>query len=258
MPMQKSSTTPLSHINNSQSETKADDRYEYFVITNDLLKPLSDRFFAAAKAQGHISEELDNAAKTVIEDRQHFAEGIAKILDTLSLYDHTEVVIGTPINSTPSKENLPIQGAQSLPVEIFIQSTKPYQPTKTLSVPQKKRRLPLTAITIENNGFTIEGEYISGMTTGSQSGRLLKLILREDLEGIIPYKLIDETFRVNSDDYKTRGAIIHDLKVILRNNKLKLNMDRKSGINKYTIKSLTKYVRKPRARKKAAKAIKSG
>lgn len=213
--------------------------YETLVINTEQLKHLSDGLLAAIKFYEESAVRINKVFEGVIEGQLQIARTLQKVTDALSVFDQINVVITKlSINRFP---------------QIFVQPNQQYQKLKILPQPQRKKQLSLAAVSIEGQGFVLEGQYIKGMTMESKAGKLFQLMLRQDLAGVIPDKLIGETLRADASDYQTWGFVLRDLKEILAGNKLTLDMERYRAISKYKVRSLTRRIRKQRKRKRTVK-----
>lgn len=219
--------------------------FEYYAVTSKQLGQFADAALKVTNVYSQLAEGLIGPARVMIEAQKRMADYVYHIAKILTTFNQINFVI--PI---PRQDYYDLPNPPALP--IYIQPDNPYMPIKAIPSGKKKQELPLTAIKIEGKGFMVEGEYIKGITLSSKTGKLLQLMLREDLQGVIPYKLIGEAVGMEPDDYRAWGFVMRDLKqILIEKKKLKLDMERYKGIEQYKINSLTKYLRRPRKSKKS-------
>lgn len=230
---------------------KEQEAYQFITITGKQMQNMVAGLSEAIRSYAEFSQSLAGVIKETVEFQMKFAEQVKSILESFSIFDQINVLIQIP-------KTAPTYESQAEPVRIFVQPNEPYEPSKSLPSPKRKRDLPLTAVQIEGKGFTLDGEYIKGMTRYSNVGKALELAMRSDLKGMISDKLLDEALGIEpwQGNYEVRGYVFRDLQKILAGNKLKLNIKRYRAIQKYKIESITKYIRKPRMTKKLDKTTK--
>lgn len=243
MPKQKNKSSDLVIIPQKVIFSKPQlSDFKYVVIPTEQLVFTAELFDNLAKSYSAVVDQLQEMNRKILESKINFAKKLSETLIKISTFDNVNVLIEV------AKQQSSLQTTR-----IFVQPNKPYEPPKSLPSPKSKYNLPLTSVKIEGKGFTAEGEYIKGMTRKSEVGQLFELMIRSDLKGKIPDELIDEIKGSYSDeiDYRARSYVMRDLKKILAGNKLKLDIERHRAIEKYYIKGLTKYIRKPRKVKKS-------
>lgn len=240
----------LTKIEEAQLIVATKPLFEYYAVTSKQLGQFADAALKATNVYSQLAESLIGPARAMIEAQKRMADYVYHIAKILTTFNQINFVIPIP------RQDYDFPKPPALP--IYIQPDSPYTPIKEISSGKKKQQLPLTAIKIEGKGFMVEGEYIKGITLSSKTGKLLQLMLREDLQGIIPYKLIGEAVGMEPDDYRAWGFVMRDLKqILIGKKKLKLNMERYKGIEQYRINSLTKYLRRPGKSKKINNTIKN-
>ena len=231
--------------------------FESVRITSAQLSGITEAAANLARAYDSFAIPLQGVIREFAKSQQRIAEAIVKLSTNAALFDQIDIVIRSfPIPEFPTF-NFPIPEIQLQPIQIFIQPAPSYIPPKALPAPKRKQTLQLTAINIKEDGFTINGEYIRGMTTNSKPGRLLELFIRKDLAGSVSDSLIYETMDIEVKDYRAIGFVLRDLKDILMGNKLELIMDRYRGIKQYKATGVTKRIRKSKKNKKQTKTSKS-
>ncbi|OQY66049.1 hypothetical protein B6D29_03195 [Microgenomates bacterium UTCPR1] len=225
---------------------KEQEAYQFIVIT-------SKQMMAAAEAVGKLAQSYEEAAKSVtgmvqkiMEQQQQFAKQLKKLFEGVAAFQQIYILIQMPRTTIPTVDH------QSELVRIFVQPDEPNIIHKPLPSPKRKYELPPTAVKIIGKGFTAEGKYISGITRKSEVGRTFELFIRSDFKEAIPDKAIDEIIGIGPYEcgYEARDRVIGDLKkILMKQNKLKLNIKRDRAIGQYIDISLTQYIRKPRKAK---------
>ncbi len=228
--------------------------FESVLITNAQLSNFADTVAGLASAYGSFAIGLQGAMQEFAKSQQRIAEAIAAISRNAALNQMEIVIRSFRIPEFPTL-NFPVPKLQ--PVQVFVQPAPAYIPPKALPLPRRKQKLPLTTVAMKEDGFVHNGEYIRGVTKGSQVGMLFELFIDQKLAGVIPDSLIYEMLHINSGDYRARDYVIRDLKDILMGNKLELIMDRYRGLKQYTILGITKRIRKSKKKKKLANPSKS-
>jgi len=233
-----------------------DEAFECIRITNKQLFEFADTTRSLAKAYSNIAIQLQGAMRELAKSQQHIAEMLSDLCRKVAS-EQIDIIIRSIRIPDLSGLIFPAQNIQLQPAQIFVQPTPSYIPPKALPVPKRKQKLQLTAVNIEGNGFVINGEYIHGMTRDSKPGRLFELMIHKDMNGVISDDLIGEVLDIEAVDYRAWGFTLRDLKKILLGNKLTIDLKRYHAIGKYKVKAITKYIRKPRKKRKIAKTIKS-
>lgn len=241
--------------------TKKDlQRYQYLTIDHSQVISAIRGLSEAINTYKAYSETISGVIRDIVEMQQTFAEQIRGVLQAVETFREITTFIQIPVINNPIpdfKGILDLTGYTNIsqePVRVFVQPNTPFESQDSLSIPKRKMELSLTLVQIVGNGFLLKGEYIKGMTRKSEAGRLFELMIRSDLRG----KISDDQFNsiMNSSplevEERARSFVLRDLKEILAGNKLKLNLTRYRGIQAYHIKSVTKYIRKPRKTKQLA------
>jgi hypothetical protein len=231
---------------------KEQEAYQFITITGKQMQNMVAGLSEAIRSYEEIGKSVAGVIKEAVNMQKIFAEQLQGLFKSLAVFNEINALIQIPFIDFNLRNTTNSFQTQLQPVRIFVQPNEPYEPPKSLPPPKRKYDLPLTAVQIEGKGFTLEGEYVKGMTRKSEVGQLFELMIRSDLKGKIPDELIDQIKSSNSDElaYRARSYVIRDLKVILAGNKLKLDMERYRALEKYHFKGLTKYIRKPRRTKK--------
>lgn len=215
--------------------------FDYFVVSNKQLQRLAEAAMEAAGFYNRTAETLFGPMQAMFKMQEKIASQVVELSKMCArIFENISFVIPIP----PLDPSI---FRQLTAIPIYIQPDEPYVPIKQLPGERKKKELPLSAIEIVGNGFTIEGEYVRGLTLKSQTGKLLELMVRKDLQGSIPDDLIGKATDKDPTDYQAWGNVFRDLKdILIEKNKLKIDLERYPGIKRYQIKGLTKYLRKPR------------
>lgn len=224
--------------------------YEYIFIPNWQLNEINNGLLEITKVYNEFANQVTGVVKEFVEAQKRIVVGLNEICGAVSVIDQVNITIRTPVFEFPTISNILNSNLQLPPSQIFIQPDQPHYPIKTLPSKRRKATFPLTVIHTENNGFTINGEYIAGMTRGSKPGRLLELVISKDLEGVLPDNLIYHILKIDVGDYRTLSFVLRDLKKILAGNKLELNTKRYQAIAKYKVSGITKRIRNPKKVKK--------
>lgn len=220
---------------------------EYFVIPSQELKRVSEAALEATNIYTKLADTFYGPANALIKAQLQVSNYLYNLTRILAKFNQINFVIPVPQNDIPEQKR----------VLIYVQPNEPYNPIKSLPVPHRKQTFSLEQVMIREEGFTLNGEYISGMTIKSQPGKLFELMIRKDLGGIISDELLSKVLGTRRGDYSALSIVINDLKHILKHNKLKINMVRNRAIKEYRTKSITKHIRNPRGRKKARSSDKS-
>jgi len=236
------------------------ERYQYIAISQNQVRQVIDSLADVILAYQQRIEAVTDAMRAMIAAQERVAKQMQDMFKSIEHFRKVSALIQIPKieNLVPNLTNLldiiSTRNPLEEPVRIFIQPDEPFEKPKALTAPHKKYNLPLTSVQIIADGFTIEGQYIKGMTRKSQAGRLFELFIRSDLKGKVSDQLLDEILGTEySDfDYHARSYMIRDLKDALAGNKIKIDIKRYRGIKQYVYKGLTKLLRKPRKAKKHA------
>jgi hypothetical protein len=231
--------------------------YEYLVIPSESIQSFTKAVLEVSNVYAQFAKQAHNAVQELFQQQQRFAEALYELLNGMSMVTKMNIVIRTPIMQDISRlSSFPMELLQ--PTQIFVQPNQRYVPEKVKALPSPKRKqdVSLAMIQVEGNGFTLDGEYIRGMTRKSKTGRLFELMIRRDLAGMIDDESIEKITNIASGDYRARGFVLRDLKDILAGNKIELNMERYVGIGKYKINNLIKRIRKSKNKKRLLKQAK--
>lgn len=229
-------------------------RYQYLTIDHSQVVSAIRGLSEAINTYKAYSETISGVIRDIVEMQQVFAEQIRGVLRAVETFREITTLIQIPTVNNPVpdfKGILDLTGYSHTPqepVRIFVQPNTPFESQKALLPYNRKRELPLTAVQIIGDGFTLEGEYISGFSRQSEVGQLFELMLRADLKGRISDELFDGIKKEPSNEieYRARDFVMRDLKKYLAGNKLKLDVRRYRTIKEYRVKSITKYIRKPK------------
>ncbi len=218
--------------------------FDYFVVSSKQLQRLTEAALEAANFYNRMSESLFGPMQAMFKMQEQIASQIANLSKMVAnVFERINFVFPVP--------RLDMIIPELTPIPIYIQPDEPYNPPKKLPSGDRKKKLPISAIEIVGNGFTVEGEYIKGMTLRSKPGRLLNLMIRRDLQGRISDNLIGQATGEEPADYRAWGIVMRDLKDILMGKKLRMDIERQEELKRYELKSLTKYARRPKKSKKA-------
>ncbi len=233
---------------------KEREAYQFIVITSKQLKAFTEGLAEMTRRYAEALQSVSGVVNQVMEAQLLITKNLEKLFDGLAAVQRITALVQIPriIIPTSKLEYFGSYTEIEKPLRIFVQPDEPFKPPKSLSHPKRKYDLPLTAVQIKGEGFTLEGEYVKGMTRKSEVGQLFELMIRSDLKGKIPDELIDQIKSSDSDElaYRARSYVIRDLKEILAGNKLELDMARYRGIKQYHFKKLTKRIRKSQRTKK--------
>ena len=170
-------------------------------------------------------------------------------MDALSVFDKINVVFQLPkVYIPPPTFSLPklptFDDIESRPIRIFIEPEKP----KALPDPKRKFLMPTNMVVVMNDGFMVNEQPIKGFTRKSKVGKLFALLISNKS---VSDKEMYATLEIN--DERTFSFIIRDLKdILLRKNKLELDIERYRSIKAYGVNGITKRIRKPKSVKKIA------
>ncbi|MFZ2026341.1 MAG: hypothetical protein WAV30_03590 [Microgenomates group bacterium] len=236
---------------------KDQSEYEFITISQSQIRSTVEALTEVIQTYKEYSETVTGVIREVVEMQQTFAEQLRGLFRGIEAIREMSILIQIPIKQTISdfRGLLDLTGYNYAPqdqVRIFVQPNTPFKPQEILPSPKRKFNILLTSVQIIGNGFMAEGEYIRGITRKSEKGRLFELMIRSDLRGIIPDDLFNSIMKGSplEVDERARSFVLRDLKIALAGNKLKLNLTRYRGIQAYHVKSVTKYIRKPRKVKK--------
>ncbi|MFZ2206749.1 MAG: hypothetical protein WA061_01215 [Microgenomates group bacterium] len=240
---------------------KDQSEYEFITISHSQIRSTVEALTEVIQTYKEYSETVSGVIREVVEIQKTFAEQLRGLFRGIEAIREMSILIQIPVKQTISdfRGLLDLTGYNYLPqeqVHIFVQPNTSFEHQKILPSPKRKIDLSLTSVQIIGNGFIIEGEYIHGITRKSEKGRLFELMVRSDIRGIIPDDLFNSIMNGSplEVDERARSFVLRDLKIALAGNKLKLNLTRYRGIQAYHVKSVTKYIRKPRKVKKLVAA----
>lgn len=259
--MSKQTTKKAPDVNTSPPEEgivieeQVKESYEYVEIPiNEVLRGLGDMLQTYAK----ISMQAAGIAKAVAEMQRGFVENIQKAVKDASKFGDLSLVIyrsfGTELtnqNHIGSSDKSTLANTEAQETRVYIQPTTPYIPSLTFPLTRRKKQFPITAVEIVGKGFTLHGEYISGITTDSKQGKVFRVFIRRDLVGNVDDKLLYEAAGVPIGRYDLFGPVLQGLKErLLLGNKIEMNLERYRGIKRYRLKGITKRIRLPKRKKK--------
>lgn len=234
----------LTKVEEGQIIKMTEPMFDYFEISSKQLQRFAEVAQEATEFYTRMARDVFGPAQMMLKMQEQIASQIAGLSKMVAdTFERINFVFPVP------KLDVIIPELTSIP--IYIQPDEPYRPPKELPSGEKKKKLPISAIEIVGNGFTVEGEYIKGMTLRSKPGRLLNLMIRRDLQGRISDNLIGQATGEEPTDYRAWGIVMRDLKDILMGKKLRMDIERQEELKRYELKSLTKYARRPKKSKKA-------
>lgn len=227
-------------------------------INSGQLLEAVNKLNELARVYGNFAIQTTGVLNTFVKQQEQIAETLAIFTKKLSLFDNIDLFIKSSLISDIVETNA-LATRPSPVVQVFIQpsNTLSIQLPKALPAPKRKQQLPLSTVTIQEDGFVHNGVYIKGMTKGSQVGMLFELFIDQNLAGIIPDELIDKVLHISPGDYQARDYVLRDLKEVLQGNKLELNLERYRGLKQYKLFGITKRIRKSKKQKKLNKTNKS-
>lgn len=238
---------------------KDQSEYEFITISQSQIRSTVEALTEVIQTYKEYSETVTGVIREVVEMQQTFAEQLRGLFRGIEAIREMSILIQIPIKQSISdfRGLLDLTGYNYAPqdqVRIFVQPNTPFKHQVILPSPKRKFDISLTSVQIIGNGFMAEGEYIRGITRKSEKGRLFELMIRSDLRGIIPDDLFNSIMNGSplEVDERARSFVLRDLKDALAGNRLKLNLIRYRGTQAYHVKSVTKYIRKPRKVKKLA------
>ncbi len=222
------------------------ENYEYISLTGAQLKAVSIGIFEAIETYRRIGETAAAAIQSAVKTQELFIERIGIIMEALSVFEKINVVFQLPKVYIPPPVSLPkiptFDTIQPRPIRIFVEPEKP----KALPDPRRKVLMPTNMVEVRNDGFIINEQPIKGFTRKSKVGKLFALLISNK-------SVSDEEMyaALEINDERTFSFIIRDLKdILLRKNKLELDIERYRSIKAYGVNGITKRIRKPKSIKK--------
>lgn|GEM_PF-2592682 len=227
-------------------------RYEQLIINPEQIQHIAETFATMAKTYGGFIQAAAEDAKRRVRAQQGIAQSLSTMCSTLSLTKEVSFMIQTPI--VPEFPVLQPYKGSLIPdgeiIEFPALTPIPEKAVISLPLPKQKYLVPLSAVTIRNNGFMIEGKPIKGMTINSNHGKVFSLLVAPEASDMVPDNVIEKMLHIEPGDYQALCYVIRDLKRVLAGNKLELDMERFRSVKGYKTKALVQRIRKPKKLKK--------
>ncbi|MDH7476253.1 MAG: hypothetical protein QHH09_02155 [Microgenomates group bacterium] len=173
---------------------KEQEAYQFIVVSSNQFKALTEGLRELVQSYTETAESVTGVFKQMAEMQLQFAKSLKNLFAGLEAVGKITALIQFPkfIIPTSKFDDTKSYPEMEKPLRKFIQPDKPYVAPKFFPTPKRKYKLPLTAIQVEDNGFTIEGTYIKNITRKSLIGQILELFIRADYNGYVSDKLIDD------------------------------------------------------------------